>query len=55
MGKGTLLVAVSVLAIAGSVASGQVIGTNFTGTSRPQSGFIPPDTMGSVGPTEVWS
>ncbi|MBI1336343.1 MAG: hypothetical protein GC164_05210 [Phycisphaera sp.] len=30
-----------------------VIGTNFTGSSRPQSGFIPPDTMGAVGPNHI--
>ena len=31
-------------------ASAQVIGQQFTGSSRAQSGFIPPDTMGAVGP-----
>jgi hypothetical protein len=29
------------------------IGTNFTGSSFGQSGFIPPDTMGAVGPNHV--
>ncbi len=34
---------------------GQVfsIGQNFTGSNRNQSGFIPPDTMGAVGPNHV--
>ena len=27
-----------------------VLGTNFAGTNRAASGFIPPDTMGAVGP-----
>jgi hypothetical protein len=31
-------------------ALAQVIGQQFTGSSRSQSGFIPPDTMGAVGP-----
>ena len=31
-------------------AQAQVIGQQFTGSSRAQSGFIPPDTMGAVGP-----
>lgn len=29
------------------------IGENFTGTSLSQSGFIPPDTMGAVGPDHI--
>ena len=29
------------------------IGTNFTGSSVGQSGFIPPDTMGAVGPGHI--
>ncbi len=29
------------------------IGSNFTGTSHSQSGFIPPDTMGAAGPNHV--
>ena len=29
------------------------IGTNFTGTTIAQSGFIPPDTMGAVGPNHI--
>lgn len=28
-------------------------GLDFTGTTRPQSGFIPPDTMGAVGPNHI--
>jgi hypothetical protein len=32
-------------------AVAQGIGQQFTGSSRSQSGFIPPDTMGAVGPT----
>jgi len=33
-----------------SPAPAQVIGQQFTGSTRAQSGFIPPDTMGTVGP-----
>ncbi|MEG3437465.1 hypothetical protein V0288_10075 [Pannus brasiliensis CCIBt3594] len=29
------------------------IGANFTGTTRSQSGFIPPDTMGAAGPNHI--
>jgi hypothetical protein len=32
-------------------ARGQIIGQNFTGSTRVQLGFIPPDTMGAVGPS----
>ena len=34
-------------------ARAQQTGTNFTGSTINQSGFIPPDTMGAVGPDHV--
>ena len=43
----------SALMFYASVASGQTsftIGNQFSGTTLAQSGFIPPDTMGSIGP-----
>jgi hypothetical protein len=37
-----------------SAASAQVrIGLNFTGSNRANSGLIPPDTMGAVGPNHI--
>jgi len=34
-------------------AAGQQIGTNFTGSNIFDAGFIPPDSMGAVGPNHV--
>ena len=47
--------ALSLLLVAGcsTIASAQVVGLNFTGASRATSGFIPPDTMGTVGQNHI--
>src|SRR5207248_3108631 len=31
----------------------QVVGTNFLGVQASESGFIPPDSMGAVGPDQI--
>ena len=36
-----------------TLAQNWSIGTNFTGSNIGQSGFIPPDTMGAVGPNHI--
>ena len=42
--------------LAAPAAAGTVtVGENFTGSSLPRSGYIPPDTMGAVGPDTWWS
>ena len=49
-----LLSAMSVFAVAlPAGAQSFTVGADFTGTTRSQSGFIPPDTMGAVGPNHV--
>jgi hypothetical protein len=47
------LSAIVALALLAGSAHAQVIGQNFTASSRAQTGFIPPDTMASIGPTHV--
>ncbi len=48
------LAASTILILAlGSGLPAQTIGLNFTGSSLAQSGFRPPDTMGSVGPDHI--
>lgn len=53
----TPALAAGVLALTLSANAAQTvnfaIGANFDGTSIPASGFIPPDTMGAVGPNHV--
>jgi len=51
-----LSAAASLLMSADANASGSptaTVGLNFTGTSRSESGFRPPDTMGTVGPDHI--
>jgi len=49
-----MLSVLSIVAIAlPAAAQSFTVGANFTGTTRSQSGFIPPDTMGAVGPSHV--
>jgi hypothetical protein len=45
-----VVVGLSVSALATTAVRAQVIGQSFTASSRAQSGFIPPDTMGAAGP-----
>ncbi len=47
------LTAVCVLSIAQIPANAQTIGLNFVGTNQSQSGFRPPDNMGTVGHNHV--
>lgn len=51
----SLGVVLSILAMGyvSALAQGLTIGLNFTGTNLFQSGFIPPDTMGAVGPDHI--
>src|SRR5262249_19036882 len=39
---------------AGTSLAGEklAVGTNFTGATLPESGFVPPDSMGAAGPTQ---
>ncbi len=45
-----LLVATAGLCVAAQASGQVVIGANFTGSSTGISGYIPPDTMGAIGP-----
>ena len=49
-----IVVSLSLILFALPAAAGTLQkGLDFTGTTLPQSGFIPPDTMGAVGPNHI--
>jgi hypothetical protein len=50
--KLSIAVLLSLLLMIPSVAQALNIELSFTGSSLPNSGFIPPDTMGAAGPDQ---
>jgi len=52
-GNGMKMDATKVESVPKSVQSPQTIGTSFMGPRLSESGYIPPDTQGDVGPTQI--